>query len=98
VRRVLVADLQLAYRVSIRRACKVVMCHSSVLYYQPTRSSDLALRARIKEIAQTRIRYGYQHIHILLRREAWCVNQSKPADHAGHFADCYFGLPLPEYQ
>ena len=32
---------------------------------------------RIKEIAQTRIRYGYRRIHVLLRREGWAVNQKR---------------------
>jgi putative transposase len=29
---------------------------------------------RIKEIAATRVRYGYRRIHVLLRRESWLVN------------------------
>jgi hypothetical protein len=29
---------------------------------------------RIKEIAATRVRYGYRRIHVLLRREGWRVN------------------------
>lgn len=29
------------------------------------------LKQRIKEIAETRVRYGYRRIHVLLRRESW---------------------------
>jgi putative transposase len=29
---------------------------------------------RIKEIAETRVRYGYRRIHVLLKREGWLVN------------------------
>ena len=29
---------------------------------------------RIKEIAETRVRYGYRRIHVLLCREGWRVN------------------------
>ena len=29
---------------------------------------------RIKEIAETRVRYGYRRIYVLLRREGWNVN------------------------
>jgi len=36
-----------------------------------------ALRMRIREIAETRVRYGYLRIHILLRREGWCVNHKR---------------------
>lgn len=32
---------------------------------------------RIKEIAETRVRYGYRRIHILLRREGWAINQKR---------------------
>src|SRR6478609_4872742 len=26
---------------------------------------------------QTRVRYGYRRVHVLLRREGWCINQKK---------------------
>ncbi|QDT65241.1 hypothetical protein V22_24880 [Calycomorphotria hydatis] len=29
---------------------------------------------RLKELAATRVRYGYRRLHILLRREGWEVN------------------------
>jgi putative transposase len=32
---------------------------------------------RIKEIAETRVRYGYRRIHVLLRREDWLVNAKR---------------------
>jgi len=32
---------------------------------------------RIKEIAATRVRYGYYRIYILLRREGWTVNHKR---------------------
>jgi putative transposase len=32
---------------------------------------------RIRDIAQTRMRYGYFRIYILLRREGWIVNQKR---------------------
>lgn len=31
----------------------------------------------IKEICQTRVRYGYRRVHVLLRREGWPINQKK---------------------
>lgn len=49
----------------------------SVYHYKSCRNPDTALRERIKEIAATRVRYGYQRIHILLRREGWLVNHKK---------------------
>ena len=32
---------------------------------------------RIKAIAETRVRYGYRRIHVLLRREGWRVNAKR---------------------
>lgn len=42
--------------------------------YRSIRSDQAPLRSRIKEIAATRVRYGYRPIHVLLRREGWPVN------------------------
>ena len=35
------------------------------------------LEARIKEICETRVRYGYRRVHVLLRREGWDVNHKR---------------------
>jgi putative transposase len=31
----------------------------------------------LKEIAATRVRYGYRRIHVLVRREGWHVNAKR---------------------
>ncbi len=36
---------------------------------------------RIKEIAATRVRYGYRRIHVLLCREGWQVNHKRVYRH-----------------
>ncbi len=41
------------------------------------------MRQRIKEIAATRVRYGYRRIHVLLRREGWMVNHKRVRPHTG---------------
>lgn len=69
--------LHVAYRVAIRRACSAVKLSESVYHYRSRKLPDNALIGRIKEIAATRVRYGYQRIHILLRREGWQVNHKK---------------------
>jgi putative transposase len=65
------------YRVSIRRACKVVCRHRSNWHYKPHRREDRPLRQRIKEIAATRVRYGMWRIYILLRREGFKDNHKR---------------------
>lgn len=49
----------------------------SSFYYKPTKDSQEPLRQRIREIAQTRVRYGYRRIYVLLRREGWQVNHKR---------------------
>lgn len=56
---------------SKRRACRLVRQHRSSEYYQSVKDPRNDLRARMKEIAQVRVRYGYRRIHVLLKREGW---------------------------
>ena len=37
----------------------------------------MALKQRIRDIAETRTRYGYLRIHALLLRESWQVNRKR---------------------
>jgi len=62
-------------------------------YHYVGKSTDQAdLKQRIKEIAETRVRYGYRRIHVLLQREGWAINGKRvyrlhcypTLDHAGH--------------
>ena len=44
-------------------------------YHYGGKAADQAdLKKRIREIAETRVRYGYRRIHVLLRREGWEIN------------------------
>ncbi len=45
--------------------------------YQSCRDPQLALRMRLKELAATRIRFGYRRLTVLLRREGWLVNAKR---------------------
>lgn len=53
------------------------MIHRGTWYYQSRAQDQSALRRRIREIAESRPRFGYQRIHILLRREGWEVNHKR---------------------
>lgn len=66
-----------SYRVSIRRACQVALVSRQVFYYQSSKRGDQAIRKRIREITETRIRYGFWRIYILLRREGWPDNHKR---------------------
>lgn len=53
------------------------MLARSTFNYKGKPSDDAVLIARIREIALTRVRYGYWRIYILLRREGWLVNHKR---------------------
>ena len=66
-----------AYQVSQRRACGLIGLQRSSWYYRARRSDQAALRMRLRELAGTRVRYGYRRLHILLRREGWKINAKR---------------------
>jgi len=53
------------------------MFSRSTYHYKSRRPSQAGLRKRIREIAETRVRYGYRRIHVLLEREGWQVNHKR---------------------
>lgn len=73
-RREVADDLRGTWRVSIRRACSAIQARRSSYFYKSRRPDRALLKTRIKEIAETRVRYGCRRIHVLLRREGWMVN------------------------
>lgn len=77
-----------AYRISVRRGCGLLM-QSRTVYHWQSRRDDREITLRIREIAETRIRYGCPRIHIQLRREGWPVNHKKT-----HRIYCQEGLNL----
>ena len=77
------------YRVSNRRACKVISLQRSSWFYKGKARNDSVLRERIRDIAQTRVRYGSRRIATLLRREGWRDNHKRI-----HRLYCLEGLNL----
>jgi putative transposase len=63
------------YPVSDRRACRVARVPVSTFRDESMQEPRTALRLRIREIAQTRVRYGYRKIRVLLNRESWKVGK-----------------------
>ncbi len=66
----------MGYRVSERRACRVTKTNRGMYRYRGHKDPRTALRIRIREIAQTRVRYGYRKIVVLLNREGWGVGKT----------------------
>jgi putative transposase len=76
-KREMVDRVRTVWRVSIRRACRAVPVDRSTYHYRSKRAGQAPLVKRIREIAETRVRYGYRRIHVLLRREGWPVNAKR---------------------
>ncbi len=69
--------LRAGYSVSTRRACEVIQFGRSTHYYQSTADPQTALRMRLRDLARSRIQYGYRRLHVLLRREGWAINHKR---------------------
>lgn len=77
VRREAVAHLVGTYEVSQRRACEVIGTARSVIRYRHRRPDDAALRARLRELAGERRRFGYRRLNQMLKREGTVMNIKK---------------------
>jgi putative transposase len=62
---------------SQRRACGLVGLDPKAYRYASRRPDDTVVRARLKELALERRRFGYRRLHILLRREGIELNHKK---------------------
>ena len=71
----MVEYLEGGYRVSERRGCRVAGLNRGTFRYCRHRDPRTALRMRMREIAQARVRYGYRKIRVLLNREGWQVGK-----------------------
>lgn len=69
--------LQEQYRASVRRACKTVMLSKSMYYYRYKDRGDELLRMRIRELASSRVRFGFWRIYLVLRREGFRDNHKR---------------------
>ena len=77
-RRQVVTHLRAAFGSSTRRACRLVALSRSRWHYQPQRPlRDAPLRTRLRELAAARPRFGYQRLHLLLRRDGLVVNHKR---------------------
>jgi putative transposase len=69
VKREAVAHLRAALGLSERRACSIVDADRKMVRYRSIRPPDAELRARLRDLANERRRFGYRRLFILLRRE-----------------------------
>ena len=65
------------FGLSERRVCRLLALDRNTLRYRRRGPEDAALRTRIREIAESKRRYGCPRIYVRLRREGWPVNHKK---------------------
>ncbi len=76
VERELVSEMEASYSVSQRRACSTLAFPRSTVRYHSIADLQIALRLRLRDLATSRVGYGYRRLHILLQREGWQVNHN----------------------
>lgn len=77
VRREIVHHLQQVYDIGERRACKATGFHRSSQRYKSRGDPQTELRMRLKDLAASRVRYGYRRLHVLLLREGYRLNHKR---------------------
>src|SRR5208282_3015094 len=68
---------QAAFVVSERRVSRLLPIQLATLRYRSRRDPQTALRMRLRELAASRVRFGYRRLTVLLRREGWKVNAKR---------------------
>jgi transposase InsO family protein len=77
-RRDAVAHLERKFRLSERRACRLVGQHPSTIRYAPAPVDfERKLVARMTKFAERHPRWGYRIVHALLVEEGWPVNKKR---------------------
>ena len=76
-KRILVDELCSRYRASVRQTCALLKLSRTVYVYQSRARDSSVLCMRIKEIAATRVHYGYRRVHVLLQREGFKDNHKR---------------------
>jgi len=72
-----VAHLREHHAVSERQACRTIGADRSSVRYLHRRGEDAATRARLRDLAGERRRFGYRRLHLLLVREGVRINSKK---------------------
>jgi putative transposase len=69
VKREAVAHLRAVMGLSERRACRIVDIDRKTVRYSSKRPADAELRAKLRDLANARRRFGYRRLFVLLRQE-----------------------------
>ncbi|WP_426527859.1 IS3 family transposase [Bradyrhizobium sp. McL0615] len=62
------------WKVSTRRTYSTLRIDRALYVYKSKCGDQAALKGRIKDICETRVRYGYRRVHVPLQRDGWTIN------------------------
>jgi putative transposase len=77
MRRELAEWAQQAHDLSQQHATGLIPVDPATLRYEHHRDPQDALRVRLRELAGSRVRYGYRRLTVMLKREGWEVNAKR---------------------
>lgn len=75
--RAAVGAVQSEHRASVRRTCRALGVHRSLVRYRARRTTPPRLVERLHELAAKKPRYGYLRLHDELRAEGFAVNHKR---------------------
>ena len=75
MRRALVKQMVGWYAISGRRACGLLILSRGTYHYRSHAKDRSALKIRLKDLAMSRVRFGYRRLLVLLKREGWPVGK-----------------------
>ncbi|NNH28808.1 IS3 family transposase [Rhizobium sp. SEMIA 4085] len=64
-----VAHLKTVMSLSERRACQIISADRKMVRYRSCRPPEVELRAKLRDLANERRRFGYRRLFVLLRRD-----------------------------
>lgn len=67
----------MVFALSTRRVSGLMMINRATMNHRSRRDPQHALRVRLRELAASRVRFGYRRLTVLLRREGWAVNAKR---------------------
>ena len=65
------------FAVSDRRACRLLHFSRGSFWYTPVVRDERALTGRLKDLAFSRVRFGYRRLLVMLKREGWTVGRRR---------------------
>jgi putative transposase len=69
--------MRVRFDLAVIRSCRLAGLSRAAWYKRSVAKDQSVLRMRIRDIAHQRPRFGYQRIHVMLRREGWPVNKKR---------------------